>query len=94
MHPIIIALQGTPGQEQMLPVGIDAETFYRCERSFRREAENTALVRKVRKETIEFVHRWRSFETNKGKQPGFDMLRHYADGESTRPLQLAFTSAV
>ena len=94
MHPILTALQGTSGLEQALPVGIDVETFYRCERSFRRGSENTALVRKVCKGTIEFVNRWRSFEGNRGKLPGFDMLRHYADGESTRPLQLDFTSAV
>ena len=94
MHPIISALQGTPGLEQFLPFGIDVETYYRCERSFRRGSENTALVQKVCKRTIEFVHRWRSFETNRGKLPGFDMLRHYADGESTRPLQLDFTAAV
>ena len=82
MHPILTSLQGGPGLEQYLPRGIDIETFYRCERSFRRGAETTALVNKVNKTTIEFVHRWRSFETNKGKQPGFDIL------------QLAFTSAV
>ena len=94
MHPILEMLQGEPGLEQSLPRGIDIETFYRCERFFRRGAETTALVSKVSKTTIEFVHRWRSFETNKGKSPGFNMLHHYADGELTRPLQLDFTSAV
>ena len=94
IHPIISMLQGRPGLEQHLPMGIDVETFYRCERSFRRGAETTALVKKVNKTTIEFVHRWRSFEKNKGHTPGFDMLHHYADGEHTRPLQLEFSSAV
>ena len=93
-HPILNSLQGAPGLEQALPKGIDVENFYRCSRSFRRGAENTALVQKVDKTTVEFVHRWRSFEANKGRTPGFDMLRHYANGESTRPLQLEFTAAV
>jgi hypothetical protein len=94
LHPILNLLQGSSGLEQSLPRGIDVETFYRCARSFRRGAENTALVNKVDKTTIEFVHRWRSFEANQGRTPGFSMLRHYADGESTRPLQLDLTSAV
>ena len=66
MHPILTMLQGEPGLEQSLPRGIDIESFYRCERSFRRGAETTALVSKVNKRTIEFVHRWRSFEKNRG----------------------------
>ena len=94
IHPIISSLQGGPGFEQALPSGIDVETFYRCERSFRRGAETTALVNKVSKTTIEFVHRWRSYELNKGSTPGFNMIHHYADGEHTRPLQLDFSSTV
>ena len=94
MHPILASLQGGPGLDQYLPRGIDIETFYRCERSFRRGAETTALVNKVNKTTIEFVHRWRSYELSKGRTPGFNMIHHYADGEHTRPLQLDFSSAV
>jgi hypothetical protein len=94
LHPVLTKLQGSTGLEQSLPKGLEVESFYRCARSFRRGAENTALVHKVNKTTIEFVHRWRSFESNRGRTPGFNMLRHYADGESTRPLQLEFTSAV
>ena len=94
MQPIISSLQGESGLEQYLPAGLDGESFYRCERSFRRGAETTALIEKVNKATIEFVHRWRSYERNKGHTPGFNMLHHYADGEHTRPLQLEFSSAV
>ena len=94
MHPILSMLQGEPGMEQYLPRGIDIETFYRCERSFCRGAETTALLSKVSKTTIELVHCWRSFEANKGKCPGFKMLHHHVDVEFTHPLQLDFTSAV
>ena len=94
LHPILRKLQGSPGLEQSLPAGIDVELFYRCERSFRRGAENTALVRKVSNEAIAFVHRWSIYEGNRGRPPYFDMLRYYADGDSTRPLQLEFSSAV
>ena len=94
VHPILEELQGSKGMEQMLPKGIDVATYYRCARSFRRGATNTATVNKVNETTIKCVNRWRSYEKNQGKSPGFDMLQHYTDGEGTRPLQLAFTSAV
>ena len=94
IHPILEDLQGSKGMEQMLPKGVDVTTFYRCARSFRRGAANTATINKVSETTIKFVNRWRSYEKNQGKSPGFDMLQHYTDGEGTRPLQLAFTSAV
>ena len=94
MHPIINSLQGSTGMGQALPEGVDVEAFYRCDRSFRRGSATTALVQKVKRESIEFVNRWRSFERNKGKSPSLQMLWHYADGESTRPLQLDFTSSV
>ena len=86
IHPIIELLQGSAELGQALPKGVDVETFYRCDRSFRRGSATTALVHKVKRETIEFVNRWRSFERNKGKSPSLQMLWHYADGESTRPL--------
>ena len=94
IHPIIELLQGSTGLDQALPIGVDVATFYRCDRSFRRGSATTALVHKVKRETIEFVNRWRSFERNKGKAPSLKMLWHYADGECTRPLQLDFTSSV
>ena len=94
IHPIIELLQGSGELGQALPKGVDVETFYRCDRSFRRGSATTALVHKVKRETIEFVNRWRSFERNKGKSPSLQMLWHYADGESTRPLQLDFSSSV
>ena len=89
-HPIIEELQDSEGLSDDLPAGVDIETFYRCARSFRRGAATTALVHKVKRESIEFVNRWR----NRGKAPNLQMLWHYADGESTRPLQLDFTSSV
>ena len=95
IHPIIRSLQGSTHLGQgALPEGVDVESFYRCDRSFRRGSATTAVVQKVKRESIEFVNRWRSFERNKGKSPNLQMLWHYADGESTRPLQLDYTSSV
>ena len=93
-HPIIEELQGSEGLSDDLPAGVDISTFYRCSRSFRRGAATTAVVHKVKREAIEFVNRWRSFELNKGKAPNLEMLWHYIDGEGSRPLQLDFTSSV
>ena len=94
IHPIIEQLQGSAGLRDDLPAGVEVETFYRCDRSFRRGSATTALVDKVKREAIEFVNRWRSFERNEGKAPNIKMLWHYADGESTRPLQLDFTASI
>ena len=95
MHPIIRSLQGSTYLGQAaLPEGVDVEAFYRCDRFFRRGSATTALVQKVKRESIEFVNSWRSFERNRGKSPNLQMLWHYADGESTRPLQLDLTSSV
>ena len=94
MHPLLIELQGRRDLEQHLPPGIDVSKFYKCDRSFRRGAVSTAASNGVPEETRNFVHRWSSFETNRGKLPGFNMMQHYADGERTRPLQLKFTAAV
>ena len=69
INPIIELLQGSHGLGQALPLGVDVETFYRCDRYFRTGSATTALVHKVKRETIEFVNRWRSFERNKGNKP-------------------------
>ena len=94
MHPIIEELQGSKVLEQMSPKGIDVAVYYRCARSFRRGAANTATVNKVSETTTKFVNRWRSYEENQGKSPGFEMMQHYTDGEGTRPLQLEFISTI
>ena len=62
--------------------------------SFRRGAEVTPNNLELSDTIIKFVHRWDKYEKKRGKQPGFNMLEHYADGINTRPLQLAFTSSV
>ena len=50
----------------------------------KRSRSHSYLVKKVNKMTIEFVQMWRNYESNEGKTPGFDMLRHYLDGETTK----------
>ena len=94
IHPIIEQLQGSDDLGSDLPLDTEVETFYRCARSFRRGSATTAVVHKVRREAVEFVNRWRGYERNKGKAPNFNMLWHYLDGVSTRPLQLEYTSSV
>ena len=93
MHPILKkVLRAAKNKNDMSAK--DIEDSYRCGRSFRRGAENTALLNGVDKETINFVHRWSEFESKAGKTPGFNMLRHYAEGVVQRPLMLKFTAAI
>ena len=75
--------------------GVLVRKFYQCSQSLRRGAEVTANNLELSDTIIKFVHdRWDKYEKKRGKQPGFNMLEHYADGINTRPLQLAFTSSV
>ena len=94
LHPILEDLQATGWNNGAVPKGVSVRKFYRCFRSFRRGAEVTANNLELSDTIIKFVHRWDKYEKKRGKQPGFNMLEHYADGINTRPLQLAFTSSV
>jgi len=94
LHPILIHLQTSGWEGGSIPKGVDVKTFYRCYRSLRRGADITAANNGVSKTTIDFVHRWDKFENNRGSQPGFNMMEHYADGINTRPLQISYTSSV
>ena len=94
LHPILEDLQKSGWNSSAIPKGVAIRKFYRCFRSFRRGAEITANNAGLSEMIIKFVHRWDKYEKKRGKQPGFNMLEHYADGINTRPLQLAFTSSV
>ena len=94
LHPILEDLQNTGWNNGAVPKGVSVRKSYRCFRSFRQGAEVTANNLELSDTIIKFVHRWDKYEKKRGKQPGFNMLEHYADGINTRPLQLAFTSSV
>ena len=95
-HPILEELQGREGPllSGLIPAGIKVRDHYRCSRSFRRGAESEALDNGVDPLVINFVHRWSRFEKSKGKQPGFDMMEHYASGSNTRYMQLSFGEGI
>jgi len=94
IHPVLQEMQGdTSLKGMMIAKGVKVGEFYRCFRSFRRGAENTAMKNRVSQSTIELVHRWTKFERSRGKQPkSFSVYEHYADGAQTRPLQLSFSA--
>ena len=93
-QPFLEIIQSKECYGDMIPKGINVKESYKCGRSFRRGAENTALNNGVKRSTIAFVHRWGRYETSRGDQPGFSMIEHYAAGEATRPLQLSFSANV
>ena len=94
MHPILRKLQKTKEYSNDIPNKLEIEKTYRCYRSFRKGAENTALRNGVNEKTINFVHRWSMMEERRGALPGFNMLSHYADGVAQRPTMLKFTAMV
>ena len=94
MHVILRTMQKTKKFADDIPLKLDVEKSFRCFRSFRRGAENTALRNGVDKVTINFVHRWSAVEGRRGAVTGFDMLSHYADGVTQRPKMLEFTARV
>jgi hypothetical protein len=93
-HPVLEELINEGGGNKWWAKGVSVREYCRCYRSFRRGAENTAINNGVKDDTIEFVNRWRSYEKNKGKQPGFRMMLHYASGAATRRKQLAFSESI
>ena len=94
MHAILRTMQKTKKFADDIPPKLEVEKTFRCFRSFRRGAENTALRNGVDKVTINFVHRWSAVEGRRGAVTGFDMLSHYADGVTQRPKMLEFTARV
>ena len=94
LHPILEDLQSSGWGNGAIPKGLTVRSLYRCYRSLRRGADITATNNGVKEPTINFVHRWDKYENKRGKQPGFDMIQHYADGINTRPLQICYTSSV
>ena len=94
MHPVLRTLQKQKEFFNDIPTKLEVEKSYRCFRSFRRGAENTALRNGVEPEVINFVHRWSVVDRRKGVVTGFKMLKHYADGVAQRPTMLKFTAMV
>ena len=95
MHPYLEEIQEEGGSNGgIIDPSVDVRDKFRCTRSFRRGSETTALSRDISPTTIKFIHRWSQFERKKGHLPGFDMFEHYAEGESTRPMQLRFSAGV
>ena len=94
MHDILRTMQKTKEFADDIPAKLEIEKSFRCFRSFRRGAENTALRNGVSEVTINFVHRWSAVEVRKGAVTGFNMLSHYADGVSQRPKMLDFMARV
>ena len=77
-----------------IPIDLYVQEHYRCSRSFRKSAENQVLDNGVKKNVINFFHWWSEYKVGKGKQPGFNMLDHYASGANTRYLQLSFVKSL
>ena len=75
---------------ESVTIRIDAKENYRCNQSFLRGAENQELDNRLENSVINYVHRWLEFEGSKGKQPGLNMLEHYAAGANTCYLQMIF----
>ena len=94
LHPILESMQASGWGNGTVPKGLVVRSLYRCFRSLRRGANITATNKGVKETTINFVHRWDKYETKRGRQPGFDMIQHYADGINTRPLQICYSSSV
>ncbi len=92
MHPMLKRLQNDPSYRDVIPRGLDVELEYRMARSLRRGAENVALDHRLPDSTVRMVNRWGSYERNRGAEPGFSMLEHYASSTNTRYKQISFSA--
>jgi hypothetical protein len=93
-QPILEELIKNDAMKHLWPRRLAIREYCRCFRSFRRGAENEALNNGVKEDTIKLVNRWRAYEQKRGKQPGFDMMHHYAYGSAVRRKQLTFSVSI
>ena len=77
-----------------IPRGLNFQEHYLCNISFCREVGNYALDNSVKENVINFVHRWSEYKRRKVKQPGFNILEHYAEVANKRYLQLSFVKSL
>ena len=94
MHPVIRKLQSDPAYPDAVPAGLNVEESFRMARSLRRGSENEALDQGLPESTIKMVNRWGSYERNRGAEPGFSMLEHYAAGTHTRYKQISYSASL
>jgi hypothetical protein len=92
MHPVIRKLQADPSQPDVVPAGLNVEEEFRMARSLRRGSESEALDQGLPASTIRMVNRWGSYERNRGAEPGFSMLEHYAASTHTRYKQISYSA--
>ena len=92
MHPVLKDLQRDRDYKDVIPRGLNVEVEFRLARSLRRGAENQALDNKIPDSTINLVNRWGRYERNRGAEPGFNMLEHYAASTNTRYKQISFSA--
>ncbi len=94
MHPILRRLQSDESKPDVILPGLDVETEFRMARSLRRGSESEALDQGVPESTVRLVNRWGSYERNRGAEPGFDMLDHYAASANTRYKQISYSAVL
>ena len=92
MHPILRKLQEDESQQDVILPGLDIESEFRMARSLRRGSESEALDQGLPESTVRLVNRWGSYEKNRGAEPGFDMLDHYAASANTRYKQISYSA--
>ena len=89
-QPVLEGMIREGGNRKWWP-NLSVQDYCKCYRSFRRGATSTAMNNDVEEAVIVLVNRWREYERNKGKQPGFKMMHHYASGSATLKKQLSFS---
>ena len=95
LHPILEILQASGWGNGAIPKGLAMRSSHRCFRLLRKGASITVTNKGVKEMTINFVCCWDKYEMKRGKQPSFDMIQHYMDGNNTtHPLQICYSSSV
>ena len=91
-HPILEEIQEHRDSSLSDSVlsSIDNNYHYPYHRYFLRGEDNQVLENGLYNLVINFVHEWSEFEGSKGKQPGLNMLEHFAEVANTRYLQMRF----
>ena len=94
MHPILMKLQNDEAFPDVVLAGMVVDVEYRMARSLRRGSESEALDQGMPASTVRMVNRWGSYERNRGAEPGFSMLDHYAASANTRYKQISYSAVL
>jgi hypothetical protein len=90
----IFQLERVQLETDIIPRDIEVAEHFGIFRSIRIGSETWATERKVEPQTINLIHRWSTFERNRGSRPNMNMMDHYLDVKLVLDKYLEYSKAL